>query len=519
MTQLNENVESQISRMKAMMNYGLKTESKPYSSVEYERLGADGKMYGIIREGSKYHIKVADKKKPLKEDYDYIGGFRNHKNFMFDSYANALKHFDMKMSSLNEAYNKRGSIDSWNVNGRDSILAEASDKMRLEIARQREIMNNSSIIAEGKKSGIDKSKASSLEKSNIRMSKPKTGTATGQGGDVFDKTPDKEFTDTQKDNIRGKQKPVLENVEDEFMDAPLSNVNVASNNSGEGAGQTNVMGGGANGSLGEEDKFEDDVDLTATDGEGDDFELSDTEVDDIDGDVDGDVEAFDSDEELEEFPDEDEEEFEDDSLTATNAGDEISEVKAELASMRSLIDAIAEKIGVTEFDKDEPLYPEDEESDEDEDTEEDVDIDVDADSDGDEEDVDVDIETEESDDEEDAEEDDEVFESRNYRQTMGRNTLVEKVINTVKRKLKALTETELHDFGKHPRFQKEPMTYPTPTMGKKEGQYEEGADEDNTDKPYATSIGDSEPFGDGESVKKISNAIAEEIKRRLSKNV
>lgn len=73
----------------------------------------------------------------------------------------------------------------------------------------------------------------------------------------------------------------------------------------------------------------------------------------------------------------------------------------------------------------------------------------------------------------------------------------------------------MHDFGKHPRFKKEPMTYPTPNMAKKNGQYEEGADKDNTNKPYATEIGDPTPFGDGEKVKKAVNSIAEAIIRQM----
>jgi len=77
------NVNDQLSRMKGLMNYGLQTESKnnTYSSVEYQKLGADGNVYGIIREGSKYYIETAPNKKTLvKEDFNYIGGFKNRKD-------------------------------------------------------------------------------------------------------------------------------------------------------------------------------------------------------------------------------------------------------------------------------------------------------------------------------------------------------------------------------------------------------------------------------------------------------
>ena len=58
-------INSQLDRMKAMMTYGLQTESKKdsYNSVEYQREGADGKLYGIVREGTKFYIKVSDKTK------------------------------------------------------------------------------------------------------------------------------------------------------------------------------------------------------------------------------------------------------------------------------------------------------------------------------------------------------------------------------------------------------------------------------------------------------------------------
>ena len=85
------NTKDQISRMKAMMTYGLTTENKTsFKSIEHQKEGADGKMYAIIREGAKFYIKVSDKKTGLvKEDFNYIGGFRNRKDNEYSSYANA----------------------------------------------------------------------------------------------------------------------------------------------------------------------------------------------------------------------------------------------------------------------------------------------------------------------------------------------------------------------------------------------------------------------------------------------
>ena len=77
MTNIKDN--ETLNRMKSLMNYGLQTESKnnPYSAIEYQKMGADGNVYAIIREGKKYYIKTASNKKNLlKEDFKYIGGFR-----------------------------------------------------------------------------------------------------------------------------------------------------------------------------------------------------------------------------------------------------------------------------------------------------------------------------------------------------------------------------------------------------------------------------------------------------------
>ena len=149
------NTNEQISRMKALMGYGLQTESKkaPYSSVENQKTGADGNVYGIVREGTKYYIKSAPNKKNLvKEDFNYIGGFRNRKDYQYDSFADAQKNFDLKMMSLREAANRQDyNISSWDLEKKENVVIEATDKMRSEINRSRQIMENAMKIAEGKK--------------------------------------------------------------------------------------------------------------------------------------------------------------------------------------------------------------------------------------------------------------------------------------------------------------------------------------------------------------------------------
>lgn len=172
------NTNEQLARMKALMGYGLQTESKkaPYSSVENQKLAADGKVYAIIREGAKYYIKSAPNKQNLvKEDFNYIGGFRNRKDNEYSNFALAQKQFDLKMMSLKEAANKTDfNISSWDLDKKENVVVEATDKMKKEILRERQIMKNAMMIAE--KKGKD--------------------CANGVCCDVA-----KEFKDTQKDNI------------------------------------------------------------------------------------------------------------------------------------------------------------------------------------------------------------------------------------------------------------------------------------------------------------------------------
>lgn len=179
------NINDEISRAKALMNYGLHTESKntPYASIEFQKLGADGKVYGIIREGSKYYIKSAPNKKNLvREDFEYIGGFRNRKDNEYSSFANAEKQFDLKMMSLKESYSngKNIVVESWNPDKKENLSVEATDKMKKEILRERQIMHNAAMISEKKEISSD---IANTQKNNIKNLKhPAT---TGPKDSVF----------------------------------------------------------------------------------------------------------------------------------------------------------------------------------------------------------------------------------------------------------------------------------------------------------------------------------------------
>ena len=142
----------QLSRMKALMTYGTVNEDTKHISsynIEYKAKAADGKYYGIIRENSKYFVKVATPgKEMVAESYQYIGGVQNKKNYEYNSYANALKQFELKLGSINEAYDedRKVNVEALDPYKKEDLVIEGTEKMKNELARQRQIMRNACVI-------------------------------------------------------------------------------------------------------------------------------------------------------------------------------------------------------------------------------------------------------------------------------------------------------------------------------------------------------------------------------------
>lgn len=475
--------DNQISRMKTMMNYGLKTESKTqYSDIEYSRVGADGKLYGIVREGTKYYIKVSNKtNNVLKENFDYIGGFRNRKNHEYNSYANALKNFEMKMHSINEALDKKDSIviESWNPDRKEMLTLEATEKMRKEIARQRQIMGNVNMIQEKKNytvnlkeeecCKVDK-ECADTQKNNIAKKSDGKGEPTEQGGDPFTEKTEKEASSTQKTNVKKEFKPVMENDEtlawnddEEYLDE------TDGTEVGDGAPFTEELTEG----FFHNDNVSDDEQLPDTPEEIQlESEESDAEVDDDsnfdDAEVEYELEAGDDDALEDDEFEEDLYDVEDEALEEDEFDDD---VETRLSSIEDLLDKIAEKVGVDTFDDDD-LYDEEESEEDDEETEEKGD---------------------------ETEEDEyEVFESKNFRKAM-------------------LKEDEFRYFGEHPAYQKEPMELSNEECYEQDGYYDMNDESVLNNKPYGEEVGDGEPFE--VDIEVIENAIAESIKRMMKKKI
>jgi len=530
------NFDSQISRMKAMMNYGLQTENKnqQYKSVEYQKLGADGKTYGIVREGTKYYIKVSESNKPnlLKEDFKYIGGFINRKNDEYTSYANALKNFEMKMSSIKESVgDKNYVVETWNPEKNEYLVIEATDKMKAEIDRQRQIMNNASMIMEGKEcngkccasapftevltngDAEDMDNVADQDGNNIGKSKEpvrgkvKKTTATDkaktvkesaeplawhkEGGDAKENIADT-YMDTTHGTEIGDSAPFdkakndeseLENgtVEEEVaMHAEGENQNSPEpgvNDKGDSAPFDEKVNESVDEcGLTEDDDIEDDVesDDFEEDELGDDVETEDFEEggDDLDGD---DVESDD-------FGDEDaDDELEPADDSEEDDKGEIESLKDEISQLKDMISSLMDKVGVSSEEQaeiefnDEPLY--------DGETEEDA--------------AESEIGAEDGLDDDFEEDDDfEVYESASY-----------------KRLKNKLNEDRLNVFGKHPAYQKKVMELP-PTGEDKNEHGEDWNDESvYSEEPFGTKIGSSAPFEVDHE--KIDNAIAESIKKVL----
>lgn len=169
--------DEQIARMKGLMTYGIVSESKKTPVTESFE-GPDGKVYAIIREGSKYYIKYTNKgNEMVKESFDYIGGFMNKKNNEFLSYNQASKNLELKIRSLNEAYGVNKSVEMLNPDKKENLMIEMTDAMKASIARYRQIINEASNISMNNTGVPEAPKTTSF---NPNLGEPFTNKATAE---------------------------------------------------------------------------------------------------------------------------------------------------------------------------------------------------------------------------------------------------------------------------------------------------------------------------------------------------
>ena len=209
--------EDQVARMNFLMEY--KTpEKKTLSNIEYHANGADGKVYGIIKEGTKYYIKTTESgKENISESYDYIGGFTNRRENEFTDYNKATKQLEFKLMSLNEAYGKHEKTSTVNVNRNEKVFASLTEEARKEIDRMNRIFENSCTIGKNC-TGDTESKGTSTGDNTVKNNDPFTEKTEAK----LDKDP----------SFNGTVKGATENKEVKGVDADLKSDKKKSANSG-----------------------------------------------------------------------------------------------------------------------------------------------------------------------------------------------------------------------------------------------------------------------------------------------
>lgn len=223
--------EETLARMKGLYTYGNEVNESSNlktHTLEHRAVAADGITYGIIKENSKYYIKSAPKgKETIAEAYEYLGGFCNKGNYEYTSYSNALKQFELKLASINEAQDSKVNIESLNPFRANNVLAEATDAMRDEIARQRQIMYNASMLMnESTEIGADRK--DDVVKFDGKQPEAETGKRGDEGGKKVNAEPEYAGSKTKGvdkkvgpfDQGAGNPKDQLKEGED-IGDAPL----------------------------------------------------------------------------------------------------------------------------------------------------------------------------------------------------------------------------------------------------------------------------------------------------------
>lgn len=79
-----------------------------FSNVESIHLAYDGKHYGIVKENTKYILKVSEDKNPtISEDFDYVNGVQNKQKYSKTSYTEAMKLFNYMNIEYSRVYGNK----------------------------------------------------------------------------------------------------------------------------------------------------------------------------------------------------------------------------------------------------------------------------------------------------------------------------------------------------------------------------------------------------------------------------
>ncbi len=558
MASFNETLE----RMKALYTYGNEVnENKNVSthSLEYHTIGADGKAYGIIRENNKYYIKTAPKNKEMvAEAYDYIGGFNNKSDYEYKSYSNAFKHIALKMASINEACEANVNITTLDPFKKNEFLVEGTEAMKNEIARQRQIMYNTSMLMnEATEIGAAR-KPSGVVMFDGKQPEAETGKKGDEGYKKTNAAPDYKGSKTGgvKKNAVPFEKGAKVNEACDAAGCDREKKDWGSVGIGKGEdpktvgwdmeGQTKVNEGEACPKCGcepckcekvnenedwasqglpstpgvgeadtdhnndpfnkaiNEDDFDDELNSDPEDGEFEDTDDFDTDEPDVEGDAEFELSSDDEEkpemddlDDEEDFPEDDEEpEMDDDLEDEDDLDDEDFEDEPEMDD---------DLEGSEDFEDEDDFDVEDDFEDDEEDFDDDEDIDAESEID-DEPESDFPEDNEEMDNELDSEND---FPEDDEKEELNeaKRRLMEKTVKSVTSKI--LKEDELHVFGKHPGYRKKPMELPS--TGEDKNQWGEDWNDESahSEEPFGSKIGDGNPFN------VLVNSITKNVMNKL----
>jgi len=531
-----------LARMKSLYTYGQELNEGntiKAHTLEYKKKGADGRFYGIVRECSHYYIKTAQEgRENIAENYDYIGGFNNKKHYEYDSYNNALKNLELKLASINEACEAKVNISTLDPFRKDDLIVEATDEMKDMIARQRQIMYNTAMLmnesieigASHKDNtvmydGANPEAPKGEGKEGVYTEDPKftddafetTNAKPEQQSEPFEEKP-KEGEDQLKEGCGCGQKncPKCGKLKEECSCEDWGSCGLPSDGqAGVGEADTDHNNNPFNQNVNESE--EDDVDVTADvdteDGEGtDDVDVDlDLGLDDNEGDAAADDVQVD-------LGTDDEGDAEID-VTSDETGDD--DIMAKIEELQAQLDALKAQAGM---DTDTPDLDDDTTDMGDLDTDVTADIDTDVTDNGEVTDTDVDVTTDvegnEGDDtfDTDDDNDDEGLEE------CGDGTMTPDMMYEAKRALqekinriayRMIKENELHDWGKHPGYQKKPFTTPPTGSDEFDGNRDWNDKSVASEKPFGTEIGDSFPFND--LVDKVVKDVMLELNKKKVK--
>ena len=559
----------QLDRMKALMSYGqVNEDTKPVSnySIEYRSVAANGKTYGIIRECNKFYIKTAPKgKETIAEAYDYIGGWANKTDYEYDSYPKAYKQFELKMASINEACDAKVNTGELSRFMNQELMTEATESMKNEIARQRQIMYNAGMIMNEAKDYAVKGG----DACDNKQPEAETGKKGDEGYTKTEAHPEYEGKATKGvdkkaepfDKTPGKTEGQLNEELDTDFDAGLKNFGSTTNgeadtdhnndpftdsvNEGECCekcgknpcecsvneeDEKEWASKGLPGSagVGEADTDHNNDPFTKNvneefegDEEGDDVEAE-SDSTDTDFDAGLDDEFSDDDEDFSDEADDedlgDDEDFSDDEDFEDEEGDfedEVDEsdpesIRMEIERLQGLLDDM--EGGDDEFDGEDEFGDEEGFEDGDEFGGEDF-----EDGEGFEDEPDFGGEGEEEfpeDEEGDVEECgyNPLMEAKQRKMNQIVESVVKRIMKESKKKQK-VNEDELHVFGKHPGYRKKPMELPQTGEDKNQWGRDWNDESTHTEEPFGKQIGNGDPFT------QLVNAVTKDVMYQLKKGI